>query len=710
MRKFQSIFLVILWLMLALDGRISPQTAQSTESDESVYTLSVYQDLVLVDVVVADKNGAPIKNLTRENFTISEDKVPQRISTFDFEDLSVATQPSPESVTPTAPSTGIINLSKMPQEQIPLQQFQHHRLLILYFDLSSMPVEDLIQAQSSARKFIEKQLTPADLVAIVVNASSLKVLQNFTNDPRALSQAVQKLNIGDSASLAELGVTTADDATTVDVSDSFTADETQYNIFNTDRKLSAIEAVGKMFRFLPEKKFLIYYSSGISTTGVENQSQIRATVDALNQSATSLYAVDARGLIAAPPGGDASQGSASGNANYSGKAVRDQYSAIANAQETLTTLASDTGGKALMDTNNLGQVFEAVQRDSMSYYLVGYNSTNLKRDGKFRRIKVEINIPGARLKFRQGYFAPTSFTQFSRTDKERHLEEVVAAERPFSEIPFLIATNFVRASPEQVYVPVSLRFNAADIPFEQKGKKTQGVFDFIGQVRGAKNSVISAVRDTIRIDLDSQTFQKFSQADIQYQTGFYLRPGKYDMKFLLRENQTGKLSTFEQILEVPDFNRETLSISSIILSNHLEPADQKGNGVKKLASFNGGAPTGSAPPDPLNLDGNRLVPSVAKVFAASDHLYIYFQLYVNTPTKTQPHLTASLTFYKEDKVFRQAGKLELDQYDEGSKNTVTCQLELPLTQFVKGDYALHVEVGGPENKESLEEKTQFAIR
>ncbi len=710
MWKPKTIVAVVLAMIAGLGGVLFSQTDDSTENKESVYTLSVFQDLVLVDVVVTDKNGHPIPNLKREDFTVFEDKVPQKVGTFDYEDLSGTFETVKGSSNKIEHPAELINLSKTPPEQVPLQQFQHHRLMILFFDLSSMPVEDLIQAQASARKFIENQLSPADLMAVVVNASSLKVLQNFTNDPKALTETLQKLNIGDSANLAELGVSTSDDSTTLDVSDPFTADETQFNVFNTDRKLAAIESVGKMFRYLPEKKFLIYYSSGISTTGVENQSQIRATVDTLNQSGTSMYAVDARGLIALPPGGDSSQGSASGNSNYSGKAVRDQYSALANSQETLTTLALDTGGKVLQDTNDLGQVFEAVRKDSTSYYLLGYNSSNPKRDGKFRRIRVEVNIPGAHLKYRQGYFAPASFTQFSKTDKERHLEDAVTTERPFSDIPFLIATNFIRANTDQVYVPVSLKFTAADIPFEQKGKKTQGSFDFIGQVRGAKNSVVSAVRDTIRIDWDPQTFQKISLGDIQYQTGFYLKPGKYDLKFLLRENQTGKLSTFEQVLDVPNYSRPGLSISSIILSSRLEPINQKANGVKKLVTFSGGPNAGSILPDLLVIDGNRLVPSIAKVFSSSDHLYIFFQLYVNPASKSSPDLSASLAFYKNGQLFRQAGKLQLDQFDEGSKDTITCHLELPLSQFSKGDYALQVGVAEAGNKDYLQEKVQFAVR
>ena len=298
------------FLALALSLALMPlsQTGSLRDGAESVYRIQVYQDLVLVDVVVTDKKGNPIKNLTRSNFTIYEDNAPQKISTFDYEDLSTIFEQSNKASSHMQEALPVVNLSKSSLEQVPREQFRHRRLIILFFDLSSMPVEDFIQAQTTAQNFIEKQLTPADLVALVVNASSLKLLQSFTNDQEALRAAMRKLNVGDSADLAQLGTTTSEETVSEDLSDAYQADETQFNVFNTDRKLSAIESVGKMFRQLPEKKFLVHFSSGISTTGVENQSQLRATIDALNQASTSLYAVDARGLIAVPPGGDAEQG------------------------------------------------------------------------------------------------------------------------------------------------------------------------------------------------------------------------------------------------------------------------------------------------------------------------------------------------------------------------------------------------------------------
>jgi VWFA-related protein len=704
MLRPNQVCLVILLFTLA--GVTShSQTVASPENEGSVYTLHVYQDLVVLDVVVTDKNGNPIRKLKRENFAVYEDNEPQEISTFDYEDLSTLAGPVRETAKTIEPAS-VVNLSQNPPSQLPRGVFQHRRLIILFLDLSSMPVEDLLQAQRAAQNFLEKQLTPADLVAVVVNASSLKLVQNFTNDREALKQAVEKIHIGDSASLAERGTT---DTSSEDLSDPFTADETQFNIFNTDRKLSAIEAAGKMFRDLPQKKFLVHFSSGISTTGIENQSQLRATIDALNQSNTSLYAVDARGLIAAPPGGDASKGSAPGAANYNGGAIRDQFASIATSQETLTSLALDTGGKALLDTNDLGQVFQAVRKDSDSYYMLGYNSSNSKRDGRYRRIKVVVNVPGARLKYRPGYYAPKSFSQFSKSDKERQLEEAATTERPFSEIPFLVATYYLRADDRQIFVPVSLILTAADIPFEQKGKKAQAEFDFIGHVRNSK-TIVSAVRDTIRVNLDRESFTKVTAGDIQYQTGFYLKPGNYDLKFLLRENQTGKLSTFEQALPVPDLDGQKLSISSIILSNRLEPANQRNSAIKKLAGTGDLHPRQSDFRDPLVVDQDRIVPNVARVFSTKDTLYIFFQIYSHPAKKGAPNLTASLDFLKEGRSFRQAGNLQLTQLDEGSRDTITCHFEVPLSSFPQGDYALQINLTDRDSPDHLSQTIHFVVR
>jgi VWFA-related protein len=676
-------------LIVALFTPLAQQRdAVITEQEGSVYTLQVYEDLILVDVVVMDKKGNPVRNLKKEDFLLFEDNKPQSVSTFDFEDLT-----SMEKAGELKP----IQLPKIDLAQKPItsqarQELRDHRFLILFLDQSSMPIEDLIQAQKTVKEFIEAQLTPADLVAVVSNGTTLQLLQNFTNDREALKKAVSKLYAGDSASLAdaEVAAMSTDDSS---AADSYTSDDSQFNIFNTDRKLYAIEAVGKMFRDIPGKKFLIHFSSGITTTGAENQSQLHATIDRLNQANTSLYAVDVRGLTALPPGGGANQAGAGGTANFSGQAVRSQTDSLYSSQETLATLSLDTGGKPLFDNNNLGKVFETVREDSNSYYLLGYYSSNAKRDGRYRRIKLQVRNPDFRLKFREGYFASKSFGQYTSSDRERHLEEAINSERPFSEIPFLISANFIRASQTEVFVPVSIKFPASAIPFDQKGEKAKGGFDFIGQARGDKGKVESVVRDTIQVKLDQETTRKTMAGDIQYNTAFFLKPGNYSLKFLVRENQTGKLGTFEQPLSVPDYSREPLSLSSLILSDRLLPVSSD-KSVQRRSFWN--LPPFMNDVDPLIIGQNRIIPNATRVFSSKDTLYIFFQIYLKTVSKA-PDLQASLAFQREGKLFRNAGSVNLNSFDEGTKDTITNYFQVPLAGFPVGAQALQV---GVEDKQT----------
>lgn len=701
LRKFFFKLSVAVLLSLALfEPMAQQQDTVIQEQEGSVYTLQVYEDLVLVDVVVTDKKGDPIRNLKKEDFHLFEDNKPQMVSTFDFEDLNIFSEPAV--TTPAEPHK--IELAQKPISVQDRKELRNHRFLVLFVDQSSMPVEDLIQAQKTVRDFIEKQITPADLVAVVSNGTTLKLLQNFTNDRETLKKAVSRLYAGDSASLAdaEVAATSTDDPS---ASDSYTPDDSQFNIFNTDRKLYAIEAVGKMFKDIPGKKFLVHFSSGITTTGTENQSQLHATIDRLNQANTSLYAVDVRGLTALPPGGGANQAGAGGTANFSGQAVRSQTDSLYSSQETLATLSLDTGGKPLFDNNNLGKVFETVRQDSSSYYLLGYYSTNSRRDGKYRRIKLQLTIPDARLKFREGYFAPKSFGQYTNSDKERQLEEAINSERPFSEIPFLISANFIRASQTEVFVPVALKFPALAIPFDQKGEKARGAFDFIGQARGAKGKVESVVRDSIQVKLDSETTRKTLAGDIQYNTAFFLKPGGYTLKFLVRENQTGKLGTFEQPLSVPDYSREPLSLSSLILSNRLLPVESD-KSVQRRSFWN--LPPFMNDVDPLVIGQNRIIPNATRVFSSRDTLYIFFQIYLKPVNKT-PNLQASLSFQREGKLFRSAGSVNLNSFDEGSKDTITSYFQVPLTGFPLGEQVLQVAIDDKQAAKAYKYSINFVV-
>src|SRR5262249_46084604 len=148
------------------------------------------------------------------------------------------------------------------------------------------------------------------------------------------------------------------------------------------------------------------FAGGLSKTGVDNQAQLEASVNAAVKANVAIFPVDTRGLMADPPGGGASKGATRGSGAFTGSADNSQRLKINDSQETLVSLAADTGGKAFLDSNDITAGIVQAQQDLKSYYVIGYYSTNTAEDGKFRKISVKLaNKLDAKLEHRPGYWA-----------------------------------------------------------------------------------------------------------------------------------------------------------------------------------------------------------------------------------------------------------------------------------------------------------------
>ena len=309
----------------SLFTQVKPSTpAATSRSSPQAFILRSQTNEVLVDARVYDKSGKAVTDLKQSDFRVFEDGVLQTISDFSLEDVEKLAQ-----VTGGEERAQVIDLAKLPPEVNADRVLQDHRLLVFFFDLSSMQPDELMRALKASNDFVAHRLTPADLIAVVTYSSNLRVVQDFTNSRDSLTKVLRAILVGEESSnlatagaIGEAGGTDANGMEVVaqDVSDAFTPDETEFNIFNTDQKLAAIESLATMLHQVPGRKNVIHFSSGVSRTGQENQAQLRATIDAANQADVSLYTMDARGLLALPPGGDASSSSPSGTAIYSGSA------------------------------------------------------------------------------------------------------------------------------------------------------------------------------------------------------------------------------------------------------------------------------------------------------------------------------------------------------------------------------------------------------
>ena len=435
---------ILFFLTLAAVGQPPPTAPRAP-----TFQFTANSNLVIVDVVARDKSGKPIENLKQGDFTIFEDGKPQKISVFEFQKLSQEPEPPPkltladELKLPDAPKRTIT------AEQPGQSQYRDKRLLVFFLDFSSMGMNEQLRAQEAALDYVNKHITKDDMVAIMLYTSAVQVLTDFTNNRDVLTNIIKSLPIGEMSELAGLADTDTDNGE--DTGAAFVADETEFNIFNTDQKLAAIEQASRMLSALPEKKALIYFSAGVSKTGIDNQAQLEASVNAAAKANLAIYAVDARGLMADPPGAAASSAGPRGTTLYNGGFYNSQRAGINNSQETLYTLAADTGGKAYFDNNDLTDEIVQAQGEMRSYYLLGYYSTNSSKDGKYRKITIKLNNKlSAKLEHRPGYYADKVWGKLNGQEKEQQLTEALSADNPVTDLPLALQINYFRISASQL--------------------------------------------------------------------------------------------------------------------------------------------------------------------------------------------------------------------------------------------------------------------
>ena len=667
MRKFLAVF-----LELVLLGSYLPS--------QTDYTFHAETELVLVNVTVRDKTGTFVRDMKPEDFQVKEDGKAQQIVSFDIENTDAVPALDVAQAKPfdSSPSPGPDSVGPRPAVA---SQFKDHRLIVLFFDLSGMEPDEIDHSVTAAENYVDKQMAPADLVSVVSLGSSLQVNQDFTSDPALLKKVLQSLNPGAGQGF-EAGSTGTTEGTP-DTGGSFTADDTEYNIFNTDRRLEALRSVAERLSHVQQKKSLIYFSSGIDRTGIENQSELRAATNAAVRANLAFYTMDIRGLQALVAGGEAQNASLRGSSPYSGQSTLNALNSNFTTQETLVTLAADTGGRAFLDSNDFSKVFKGVQEDTSTYYVLGYHSTNPARDGRYRRITVSLNRPGVKIEYRRGYYAPADYQHSTREDRERQLEEELNSELPTTDLPLYLAAGYFRIGDNKFFVPISLAVPGSQIPFTSSSNQDKATLDVIGMALDSNKHQVGDMRDTVKLAVN--TSAEVRRKNLQYDSGFILLAGKYHLKFVVRENQTGRMGSFETDVEIPDLKTQPLKMSSVVLANQIQPAKNNRSG------------------NPLVRDGSEIIPSVTHVFSTGQHLYLYFEVYDpghasqgnDTPKASNGsgiRLLTNIAFFQGKVKAYESPLQEVKELNARDRGAAVFQLDVPLTQFKPGFYTCQVNV------------------
>jgi VWFA-related protein len=545
-----------------------------------------------------------------------------------------------------------------------------------------------LRAFTAAAEFIHTQMKTPDLVAIMTfDSGTVKVLQDFTNDQDALFAVLQKLMYPDD-----------NDNLAADTTAAFGQDTGEFNIFNTDRQLAALQTAVNMLKTINEQKSLVYFASGLRLNGNDNQAQLRATINAAIRSNVALFPVDARGLVATNPLGDATRPSPGGIGVFNGSTAMVSITNFQRSQDTLYALAADTGGKALLDNNDLSAGIVQAEQAITSYYVIGYYSTNTTQDGKFRRVKISLKeTPTAKLDYRQGYYAGKTFNKFSSADKERQLEDALMLGDPITDLTIAMELNYFQLNRAEYFVPITVKIPGSELALARTGGAERTLIDFIGEVKDDYGTTIQNLRDKVDIKLSGETAGELSRRPIEYDTGFTLLPGKYVIKFLARNSETGRIGTYQTPFVIPNLMREEkrIPISSVVLSSQRVDMREALYNAAKDKSAAAAAQTAN----PLIVEGQKLIPSVTRVFSKSRDMFVYLQAYERNATTTQP-LVAFVTFYRgQSKAFETTPIQVVDGLDPKSK-ALPLRFSLSLSKLPAGEYNCQVTVLDPTGQKA----------
>ena len=692
MNSARKILPATLMAGLLLQSGVPARPQNSSPAAQNNSRIRVTTELVLVNVIARDKKGNLVKDLKREDFTVFEDGKKQDISSFDFENVDqLATAGPAEATVSGAAGQGAL----LKPAQTATINARDRRLVLLFFDFSAMDPEQIDRSVDAAKKFVQTKMQLADMIALVSLATNLRIDLDFTDDKAKITAGLNAYTSSQGQGFDNGTTGTAEGA--AETGGSFTVDDTDYNTFNADRKLLALQSMMQALGKIPQKKALVYFSNGITQSGVDNQSALRATTAAAVKANVSIYSLDIRGLEALPPGGEAQNASLHGQSAYSGQSILNDLNGNAASQDTLATLSSDTGGKAFFDSNDFGAVFSQVEKDTSAYYVLGFTSTNGLRDGRFRHLRVQLNRPDVRLDYRSGYYAGRDFEHLNREDREQQLEDEMASELAQTDVVVYAGSAFFRQDESHYYLSVSLIIPGSQIPFVVEKNKDSATIDIIGEVLEGGKLRVGNLRDTVKLAVESS--QQVRRKNVQYNTGFVLAPGSYHLKFVVRENQTGRMGSFETDVQVPDLRKAPLKMSSVVLSSQRVPATVRKKGA----------------PNPLVQDQSELVPNVTHVFTQDQHLYLQYEVYdaareknavkeaasspadgsakaAAKPTRDAVRVLSSIEFLQGTEKIYESKPIVVSEVTAPDRKAVIFLIDLPLQALKPGLYVCQANI------------------
>lgn len=721
MRKFIFVLAVICLAVLTNYAQTPTPTPTVVEEDADVVKISTA--LIQVDVTVTDKDGKAVTDLKPEDFEIYENGEKQEITNFSFVGASAPAAQKPSEPKAVDKTAAIIPPIRLRPEQV-------RRTIALVVDDLGLSFESVYQVRRALRKFVDQQMQPNDLVAIIRTGGGAGALQQFTSDRRQLYAAIEAVKWNSSgrggiSAFAPLEATPLEQrraAGDQSVSDADLAEEQNQIRGNTEFRedvfsvgtLGAINFIVKGMSDLPGRKSIMLFSDGFGICSAENPDRcarivdsVRQLTDLSNRAAVSIYSFDARGLLttgvtAADSLTDISQDRIQ-NVNST------RSNEIFAKQDGLAYLAKETGGRTFFNSNDINKGLDKALEDQRSYYLIGYQPDTDTFDAKTRRfnkLQIKVKRKDASVRYRSGFFGVTDEQIIKKPANRTPAQQIYTAlTSPFAvnDIALRLNTLFENNKQQGSLVRSLLHINVKDLKFtdEADGSK-KVVFDVLAVSFGDNGAPIDQTGKTYTMRVKPEGYEELLRDGLVYYFTFPVKkPGAYQYRVAVRDGASEKVGSASQFIEIPNLKKNNLTISGIVLENYTAAQWRKLN-------------DNLSPPAKTTQNEQESSPDVLsdtslRRFKRGTILRYGFEIYnAKLENAQKPDLEVQMKIFRDGKPIFEGKQIPLVPPPQSDLQRIKFSGALNLgSEMETGDYVLQLVVSDKLAKEKKKIATQF---
>jgi len=681
---------------LAFLANTKAQTTMPTPSDDDVVKITT--KLVQTDVVVVDKDGKQVTNLTPSDFQILQDGKPQKVSAVTYVSLDSAAESKPADM---SPDKGVA------VPPIRMKPTDGGRLITFIVDDGNCQASALgmMAAREGLEKFIREQMLASDRVAVYLTRAGSSVLQQYTNDKTVLLKAAKKIrwfpgmsgcgtSDGSFTEAARPNTITRMTANGIKTSVIESAAEKKIREAGEDLNrnsqivgsLGVIRYVVNGLARLPGRKLLFVLSDGIPLRSLDG-SLLRSTdvlrdlTDLANRSAVVVNTIDVRGVT--NPTMVEARDDAESDGNGTSKLMADRMKENSNREGGMAFLADETGGHFYRGQNFLEAPIRQALDLQKGYYLVAYEPDDSTFKNKnFNKIEVRVNQPGFRVISRAGFIGVTDTdTKPVRRSEDSDLYQAIAAPLPAAGVDLQLNAYFGNSQANGNFVRSLIHIEGNDIKFvdDSNGLKRASI-DIVAVTLDEKNKVIDEFTRKHTFKIDAAAIPLIRQNGLVYSTDVPIKkPGTYTFRVALRDNESRQLGSASQIVEIPDLKKDKLFLSGLTVTQ----VDQNGKFT---------VPAAVNPENAISLTASGGVPAVRRFERGSIIAYPYtiYNARLDRSTKL-PKLTIQMNLYRDGKVFSKGTPQNADLEKQADWSRINDYGYLRLNSEVEpGDYTLQL--------------------